>query len=265
MTDLSFLKPRQTNSNAPLFVYLPGMDSTGKLFHAQIGSLEKRFDVRCAAIPNQNLQGWDALARQVANEIERELQRRSQRLVYLCGESFGGCLAMKVALDWPGLVDRLVLSNPASSFKDYPIYHSAIPLTYWFPECWHRQVASALLPFLVEFGRVEKRDRDALLAAMQSVPPRTVSWRLSLLRDFRLDKAKLHRFTQPVFLLAGAADRLLPSVQEAQNLARQFRNAEVCILPYSGHACLLEKEIKLYDLLKSHDAIEDEMGLRQIE
>jgi pimeloyl-ACP methyl ester carboxylesterase len=258
MSELSFLKPRQTNPHAPLFVYLPGMDTTGKLLHAQLGSLEKSFDVRCAAIPVENCQGWDALAQQTVNAIERERQQRPQRQVYLCGESFGGCLAMKVALNWPGAIDKLILSNPASSFQDYSLYHWAIPLTNWVPECWHWGLAWALLPFLIEVERVQPRDRDALLRAMQSIPPKTVSWRLSLLRDFRLDEAKFKAFQQPVLLIAGAADRLLPSVHEAERLARKFSRSKIFVLPRSGHACLLEKDIKLYEILKAHRFLKGE-------
>ncbi|MDY6782711.1 MAG: alpha/beta fold hydrolase [Cyanobacteriota bacterium] len=259
MSELAFLKPRQTNPHAPLFVYLPGMDTTGKLLHAQIGSLEKSFDVRCAAIPAENDRGWDTLAEQTVSAIERELHQRPQRSVYLCGESFGGCLAMKVALDWPGLIDTLILSNPASSFKHYPLYHWAIPLANWIPERWHGSLAWGLLPFLIEFPRVKTRDRDALLRAMQSVPPKTVSWRLSLLRDFTLDEGKMKAFQQPVLLIAGAADRLLPSVREAESLARKFPQAKIFVLPRSGHACLLEKDIKLYEILKGHGFLKQEL------
>ncbi|MDY7012415.1 MAG: alpha/beta fold hydrolase [Cyanobacteriota bacterium] len=256
MSELSFLKPRQTNPHAPLFVYLPGMDSTGKLLHSQIGSLEQSFDVRCAAIPADNFHGWKTLAQQAVNAIKRELHQYPQRSVYLCGESFGGCLAMTVALNWPGLIDKLILSNPASSFKLYSFYHWAIPFTNWVPECWHWGMTRALLPFLIELGRVKPRDRDALLAAMRSVPPKTVGWRLSLLRDFTLDEAKFKDFKKPVLLIAGAADRLLPSVREAEWLARKFPQSQIAILPRSGHACLLEKDIKLYEILKTHRWLE---------
>ncbi|MBD2577213.1 alpha/beta hydrolase [Oscillatoria sp. FACHB-1406] len=252
MTYLSFLKPRKSNPNAPLFVYLPGMDSTGQLLHAQIGSLESCFDVRCAAIPAENLQDWDALQRQVTNAIEAE---RGQRQVVLCGESFGGCLAMKVAIAQPEAIDTLILSNPASSFSRYPLYHWAIPLVESFPEPLYRGTAGILLPFLAETRRVEPKNSSALLAAMQSLPPKTVSWRLSLLRDFQIDRKQLQRFNKPVVLIAGAADRLLPSVQEAKRLAGLFPDARICILPDSGHACLLEKEIKLDRILKRYGTL----------
>ena len=39
------------------------------------------------------------------------------RPVYLLGESFGGLLAAAVAIERPDLVDRLILVNPATSFK----------------------------------------------------------------------------------------------------------------------------------------------------
>lgn len=260
MTYLSFLTPRKNNPNAPLFVYLPGMDSTGKLLHAQIGSLEQCFDVRCAAIPPENLQDWDALVCQVADAIEGE---REQRQVFLCGESFGACLAMKVAIAQPDAIDALILSNPASSFSSHPLYHWAIPAIQSFPEGLYRGVAALFLPWLAEMRRVEPKNRSALLEAMQSLPPKTVSWRLSLLRDFRVEREQLQHFNKPVLLIGGGADRLLPSVQEVKRLAGLFPNAKVCILPDSGHACLLEREIQLDRILKYYGALSQDGAIAE--
>jgi pimeloyl-ACP methyl ester carboxylesterase len=51
-------------------------------------------------------------------------------------------------------------------------------------------------------------------------------------------------------LLAGAADRLLPSLSEAEHLVKVLPNAEMVVLPHSGHACLLEREVNLYEIIK---------------
>ena len=44
------------------------------------------------------------------------LQESPTRPVYLLGESFGGTLAIAVAIERPDLADRLILVNPATSF-----------------------------------------------------------------------------------------------------------------------------------------------------
>lgn len=255
---LSFLKPQKINSEAPLFVYLSGMDGTGKLLRVQMECLQQTFDVRCVAIPAHNLQGWDTLVDRVIDLIAAELKERSHPSIYLCGESFGGCLAMKVAVRSPFAISGLILSNPASSFSQQPLFGVAPTATSWVPEFLLRSSAIALLPFLAALGRIAPRDRRDLLRAMQSLPPKTLSWRLSLLRDFQIKEEELRRFRSPVLLIAGAGDRLLPSVAEAQRLARHFPNAQIAILPDSGHACFLETDTQLYEILKTYRFLGEE-------
>jgi pimeloyl-ACP methyl ester carboxylesterase len=247
---LSFLRPRSPKPQAPLFVYFPGMDGTGRLLETQSEGLAPYFDLRCLAIPPDNLQGWDDLTAAAIALLKHELKGDPRREVYLCGESFGGCLAMKVAVQAPQLIGKLILSNPASAFVKRPLFNLAIPLLSYIPDLIHRGSALALLPFLAALERISQRDRRALLDAMKSVSGRAVSWRLSLLRDFYIEDADFRQFDKPVLILAGAEDRLLPSMQEADFLIQKFPQARRVVLPRSGHACLLEAEIKLLEILK---------------
>ena len=79
--------------------------------------------------------------------------------------------------------------------------------------------------------------------------------RISLLNKFQLNEAALRRFSQPVLLVASAADQLLPSVAEVKKLATFLSHATTVILEHSGHACLLEAEINLGQLLEQHLAM----------
>jgi pimeloyl-ACP methyl ester carboxylesterase len=85
---------------------------------------------------------------------------------------------------------------------------------------------------------------------MQSVTPESAAWRLSLLSQFVLEELPLERIEQPVLILAAGADRLLPSEAEAERLVSYLPNAQKKLLPESGHACLLETEVKLGDILQ---------------
>ena len=257
---LSFITPKPLKSDYPLFVFLPGMDGTGQLLHNQADTLDKSFDIRCLAIPPDDLNDWDSLANQAIDLIEGELRERPQRSVYLCGESFGGCLALKLALEAPWLFQRIILVNLASSFNQRPLLSWGVHITQWMPEFLHRSSTVGLLPFLAALGRIATSDRRALLNAMKSLPPKTVSWRLSLLADFALEERRLHRLTQPVLLIAGAADRLLPSVEEAERLVSRLPNAQMVVLPDSGHACLLETDVKLDEIMKAQNFWETEIS-----
>ncbi|MDY6940963.1 MAG: alpha/beta hydrolase [Cyanobacteriota bacterium] len=250
-SELRFLNPYPDRPDRPLFVFLPGMDGTGELLHLQEPALNVTFDVRCLSLPSRDAQtGWDDLAYQAISLIERELKGRSIRSVYLCGESFGGCLALQTIVRAPELFDRLILINPASAFRKRAWMGWGTPLIRWFSEPIYQLSAFGLLPFLIALDRVSRRDRQRLIAAMQSVSPQAASWRLSLLRDFELDPNRLYHFKNPVLLLASQGDRLLPSVEEAEQLSRYFPNPQTIVLPDSGHVCLLESEFNLDRLLQ---------------
>lgn len=254
MTDIHtypyFRTPRPTNPIAPLFIYLPGMDGTGLLLDRQLAGLEKGFDIRCLAIALNDLSSWEKLTEQVVDLVKMELRREAQQSVYLCGESFGGCLALNVIARAPELFKRLILINPASSFKDFPWTYWGSHLVHPFPEPLHRLSCLAFLPFLAALSRIEPGDRRALLDAMQAVSQETSVWRIALLRDFQLNLADLHHITQSTLIIASNNDRLLPSVAEAKRLSAHLPNAQTYILPNSGHACLLEADVDLYDIIQ---------------
>ncbi|MDJ0687037.1 MAG: alpha/beta hydrolase [Xenococcaceae cyanobacterium MO_188.B32] len=254
--EISFLLPKPIQPEKPLFVYLPGMDGTGVLLTNQADELSQSFDLRCLSIPSNDLSDWDTLANKTRDLIEQEITRSPSRPVYLCGESFGGCLALKTTVTAPQIVKRLILVNPASSFNQRPILGLGINLISWVPSYIHQTSAIGLLPFLAELSRMRKPERRALLQAMRSLPQKVVSWRLSLLKDFMVSKQELTSLKQPTLIIAGGADRLLPSVEEAQNLLKILPQAQMKVLPQSGHACLLEAETNLYEILSENNFLD---------
>ncbi|MBC1237702.1 alpha/beta fold hydrolase [Nostoc sp. 2RC] len=253
-----FLTPKRLQPEYPLFVYLPGMDGTGQLLRSQTAGLEVGFDVRCFAIPRKDLTSWDVLTNSVLDLIHAELEKSSHRPVYLCGESFGGCLAMKVAINAPQLFKRIILINPASAFQLRPWLNWASQITYLVPSGLYDVGALGLLPFLASLPRISRSDRHELLRTMRSVPAQTVHWRLSLLREFNVDEEKLRQLTQPVLLIAGGSDRLLPSVSEVKRIANIIPNTKIVVLPHCGHACLLEQNMNLYEILKANDFLQNQ-------
>ncbi|HEY9640808.1 MAG TPA: alpha/beta fold hydrolase [Coleofasciculaceae cyanobacterium] len=245
-----FFSPFQSHPDRPLFIFLPGMDETGKdLMTLQVAQLDTVFDVRCFVIPADTLDSWDALAQQLIALTQTEL-KKTPRQVYLCGESFGGCLVLNVLIQMPELFDRIILINPASSFHRILWLVLGSFLLNWTPQFFY-DVASVLsLPFLSQLARLDATARQALMKAAQDAPKQTSEQRLELLRRFRIDEGKLQKIIQPVLLIGSQEDHLLPSVDEAHRLARLFPNAQVVILPDSGHACLVETDVSLVKILQ---------------
>ena len=248
-----FLPSKGADPDKPLFIFLPGMDGAGTLFRPQESRLRPWFDVRCVSIALTDKSGWVRLARKVGELIGSELpetgKQGRRRGVYLCGESFGGCLAMHVLTQFPELFERVVLVNPASSFRRLPWMHLGSLITRRLPSQAYQFSSLGLVPLLIEPHRVSGRDRRDMTAAMSAVSARTASWRMTLLSEFEAERLPLERMTHPVLLVAGENDRLLPSKREAKSLLDRFPNAQLKVLPHSGHACLLERETNLQKIL----------------
>lgn len=247
---LRFLHPTKSRTDLPLFIYLPGMDGTGELFHRQVPRLSQSFDIRCLSIPPEDRSDWDELAERTLSLIDRERMQHPDRPLYLCGESFGGCLALQVALRSTQWLKQLILINPASSFKQRPWVQWGAGLTQFLPQPFYQLSVVGLLPLLASLGRMEQRDRQMLFNAMNSVPQETSVWRMELLRKFAVDENQLQQLQLPTLVIAGQADLLLPSVTEAEYLAKKLPTAEMLVLADSGHACLLEKKMDLHGILQ---------------
>lgn len=255
--DLRLIAYTPRTPSRPLFVFLPGMDGSGVLLQPQVAGLSTGFDIRCLSIPPDDLRGWDELTEQAAALIRMEQQRHPGRMTTVCGESFGGCLALRLITRFPKLCDQLILVNPASSAQRQPWIGACSSLTQLLPAPIYELSTFSLFHLLIASHRVSRATRQQLLAAMQAVKPQSAAWRLALLREFQLEDLPLDRVQQPVLILASEADRLLPSPREAKRLARVLPNTTIVSLPDSGHACLLENQLNLAAILRSQDLFAD--------
>ncbi len=248
----NFWAPSPAQPHLPLFLYLPGLDGAGRLLQVQLAQLQKSYDVRCLVLPVDDMAGWQALAQRVVTWVQQMQTAQPDRAITLCGESFGGCLAMQVVALAPTRFRRLVLVNPASSFSRYPWLALGSKLSRWLPEGIHQFAVVNFLPFLAAFERIALPDRQALEQAVRSLPAHTSAWRIELLSQFQTPIAGLEQFAQPVLIMASGRDQLLPSLAEAYRLKSIFPQAQVVELPQSGHACLLETAVNLHDLLLTY-------------
>lgn len=253
---IRFLQPVAAQLDFPLFVFLPGMDGTGQLLHTQIPQLAQVFEIRCLSISPNDRSNWNTLMNRVITLIKAELASNPERTVYLCGESFGGCLALNIALKAPDIIDRLILVNPASSYKKQPWLQWGPFLTQSTPEWFYPTSVLTILPFLASLGRISPENRQALIQAMKSVPQQTSVWRMELLQSFTVDPQQLRLLKKPTLIIAGAADLLLPSVTEAKFLTQYLPQSGLVVLPRSGHACLLETEIDLLQILQEQNFLD---------
>ncbi|MEM9008487.1 MAG: alpha/beta hydrolase [Cyanobacteria bacterium P01_F01_bin.86] len=242
--------PTLPQPQKPLMIFLPGLDGTGKLLAPQVAGLSQYFDLRCLSIPDHNRQNWRSLAETVVELIRRE---QDERLTYICGESYGGCLALQVAILAPSTLNRLILVNPASSLKWQIWAQGLLQAAPYAPEWLYSLAGPLAVHLLADFGRIQSLWQRAFFENLQLVSQNCVNWRLSMLQNFEVATDQLKRLKIPTALLASGRDRLLPSYKEAQRLHQFLPNSVTYLLPESGHVCLLEESVNLVDCLAALD------------
>ncbi|MGF1522556.1 MAG: alpha/beta fold hydrolase [Leptolyngbyaceae cyanobacterium] len=256
---LSLFVPTSPQPDKPLMVLLPGLDGTGQLFAPQTSGLSRHFDLRCLSIPEDNRQDWPALAKSVIGLIQDE---QAGRITYLCGESYGGCLGLQIALAAPTTVNQLVLINPASSLRGQFWSRWLLPAAPYAPEWVYKLSGAFTFYLLADFERIQNRWQQLFVETVRPISQSCVNWRLSMLQSFEIDTAQLKRLTMPTVLLASGRDRLLPSYREARRLQQFLADATTYLLPESGHVCLLEDSVDLASCLKALDFLPEPSSIK---
>lgn len=218
--DAYFYKPQKSKPDCPLLIFLPGLDETGKdLISKQTDSLEVGFDVCCFVVPPEDIDDFDLLAESALALTKAELAQTPNRSVYLCSESFGSCIALKMLEQAPKLFEKIILVNSASSLHRVPLLDLGSRLFPLTPNFIYKHCSLFALPLLANLNRISARTHQDLSDAMESAPKQTVRQRIAMMREFTLDGNKLRQITQPVLLIGSEKDLILPSVAEAKRLA----------------------------------------------
>lgn len=245
----SLVRPSSARSRVPL-LYLPGMDATGKLFYRQRPALSSHFDVTCLSLPPTGaLLSWDEM-------VELAIAQMPDEPVVLCGESFGGCWALALAARCPQRLAGLVPINPASSLAQQSWLDGVSQWMSWLPEWVYELSVPQSLRWLLNGSRVSDRDRERFLEAVKVVDKQTSLHRFQLLQQFRAEELDLESVRVPTLVIASARDRVLPSVNEAHRIANRLPRAAIEILPHSGHACLVEQDINLFEIFKARGLLD---------
>ncbi len=165
--------------------------------------------------------------------------------VVLVGNSMGGHVSLRTALDHPDRVSRLVLVDPAGAALDAPdrlMSALARRLTRFYRPWWNQVVARMVLRRNLDAPVVRAYIEDHLRMFRDPV-----SWRTRLHMFHRclesVERHHLggcgHRVGQPVLLFWGRSDLIIHR-RYAHRLARELPDREVVLLGGVGHVPSLE-------------------------
>jgi 3-oxoadipate enol-lactonase len=156
------------------------------------------------------------------------------------GISMGGTLALQMALDYPSLVEKLVLVNTFARLniagpRQWPYYLQRLILLYTVGiPAQARAVARRLFP------RPEQELlRQELITQILQADPR--GYRSTLIALARFNVAdRLKEIHLPTLVISGDADTTVPMENQHQ-LVKGISGARHLIIPNAGHAVIVEE------------------------
>lgn len=235
------LREVAAGAEADTVILVPGLDGTALLFYRQVPLLARRFNVVAFPLPNER----DHTMGDLIGELRQLCAEVAPGGVLLCGESFGGALALCFALAHPEHVRGLVVVN---SFPRVPqrLALRLAPLAL-------RAFPWGAMPLVRRFTQARLHSPHALPEDLEEFHERSKAIdrggyirRLEILRHYDV-RHRLHAIRAPALFLAGDRDQLLPSVREARRMAARVPNAEMRVLAGYGHVCLINHDLDLLD------------------
>ena len=231
-----------TADDRQVLLYLPGLDGTGRLLHRQT-ALHRSYRVLCESYPQDRPATYEQLAAAAAQHLE---EAAAGRPGVVLAESFGGAVALTLALARPDLVGRLVLVNTFAYFPRRYRIRLAAWLGKFLPDKpSHPATRRLRAPFFFS-PDIPARERDAWWARTADVPTRAFGYRLRMIAGLDL-RPRLPRITTPALVLAAPDDRVVPPLA-GKELARLLPNARL-LEPPVGHAALIHPRVDVARLL----------------
>jgi|SRR5579872_3140143 len=224
-------------------IYLPGIDGTGRLLYRQT-DLAAKHDLRCISYPQDDRHNYADLVKLGIDQLEETGPG------VLLAESFGGAVALMLALQRPDLVRRLIL---ISTFAWYPRRFSIDLLALTGP--WSPRTASppATRPFrsFFFFGPgIPKEDKDEWWEKTADVPMHVYGHRFTLIANLDL-RPRLSEIDIPAIVFAAPNDWIVPC-PASRVLANRLPRATLR-MANTGHAAMIDPRVNIASWLTDEE------------
>lgn len=164
--------------------------------------------------------------------------------VSICGMSYGGELAMKIAAGYPQRINKLVLSNTTAYTSPWlkDIGHS---WEYAFESCDGRQFFKTCIPLVYSPVFYEKNlqwlhEREDMFIKYFTKPVYEAFGRLTRSVEKHDERDNLKNITARTLVISSEYDFITP-VYFQKEIADTIPNAGHAVVPGAGHALMYEK------------------------
>jgi pimeloyl-ACP methyl ester carboxylesterase len=220
-------------------VYLPGLDGTGRLLHRQ-PRLQADYAVHAVSYPQLSPSSYPELAALAVQHLERNGPG------ILLAESFGGAVALTVALARPELVRQMVLVNTFAYFPRRLRIRAAAWLGRWLPNKPSHPLTRGVRGLFFFAPDIPAAERAQWWERTADVPMSAFGRRFRLIASLDL-REQLSSIRIPTLVVAAPNDRVVPFTA-GRELARLLPEAYL-LEPRVGHAALIHPSLDVAALL----------------
>ena len=185
-----------------------------------------------------------------ADDVAALLDALGVDKAYICGLSMGGFVALKMALNHPKKVRGLILIDTAARMPTKSIEVGAR---------WAKIFAEKGLEAYIEaeirdifHPMFARRHKDMVNLFAESMKTRDASTIARIQQGYLKSPLAIEndikKIKVPTLIIHGREDEVVP-VEEAEFMHRQIPNSQIAIIPFSGHAALLERKDFFIDVI----------------
>lgn len=222
---------------------VPGIDGTGQLFYRQVSLLARSYRVGTYAL--RDVPSMEVLVADLARVIDT--MAPVERRAIVIGESFGGALALSLALEQPDRVSALVVMNSFPYFAPQLRLHLAMYGLRVLP--WGAMgLIRRLTAFRLHSAHTHRQDVRRFMELTRQASRDGYLARLEALTQYDV-RQRLHDIRVPTLFLAADQDHLVPAVEQARYMAARVPGSVVRILAGHGHICAIAPDVDFEQIL----------------
>ena len=236
--------------SGPAFIYVSGIEGTGRNFYKQAADLERDHTVISFRMRQEGRYGMETLIEDFVSVVRAAGFERATVL----GESFGGMLVLASALAHPSLFERIILVNSFASFPNRAKINLGVALYSILPYSLLKAYRTKTAGRTLFSDDTEELDRLAFRENTRDVSPEGYLARLRIIRSMDL-RSRLGEIKVPVLIVAGTEDRLLNAQAAARVMAEGLPRSRLKLIEGAGHMALLSKRVRVRDWLAEFDRV----------
>lgn len=236
--------------SGPAFVYVSGIEGTGRNFYKQAADLERDYTVISFPMRPLGRYGMETLVDDFISVIERAGFERATVL----GESFGGLVVLAAALKHPRIFERMILVNSFAAFPHRAKINLGVALFSILPYPLLKAYRIRTARRTLFSDDIEQEDRLTFREHTRSVELEGYLSRLRIIKGTDL-RSRLPEIKVPALVVASTQDHLLDSVAAARVIASGLSRSRLKLLEGTGHMALLSNRVRVRDWLVEFNGI----------